>query len=153
MVIAPHPDDETLGVGGILLKKKSEGESIGWLTVTSISEKHGWNKEQVEKRRHEIASITQFYNFDFASHLDFPTAQLDSVSRSKLVSEISARKNLSSANHKKNAFLFSTTKTFKKNFFLVNTFKTSPNNCQKNKLATGRNSLVKSKFIRPFLEK
>ena len=89
MVIAPHPDDETLGVGGILLKKKLEGESIGWLTVTSISENHGWEKDQVEKRLNEISKITEFYNFDFAVHLNFPTAQLDSIPRSKLVSEIS----------------------------------------------------------------
>jgi len=28
IVIAPHPDDEVLGTGGTLLRRKAEGETI-----------------------------------------------------------------------------------------------------------------------------
>ena len=36
LVISPHPDDETLGAGGTLLKLKKEGHEIYWLNVTNM---------------------------------------------------------------------------------------------------------------------
>lgn len=36
LVVAPHPDDETLGCGGTLFKMKAEGHSINWLIVTCL---------------------------------------------------------------------------------------------------------------------
>ena len=31
LVFAPHPDDETIGVGGTILKKIKEGYEVGWV--------------------------------------------------------------------------------------------------------------------------
>ena len=39
LVIAPHPDDEILGVGGTLLKRKSQGHELAWVIVTTPSKK------------------------------------------------------------------------------------------------------------------
>ena len=36
LVIAVHPDDETLGCGGTLLKHKSNNDQIHWLIATDI---------------------------------------------------------------------------------------------------------------------
>ena len=36
LVISAHPDDETLGVGGTLLKHKSNGDQLFWLNATKI---------------------------------------------------------------------------------------------------------------------
>jgi N-acetylglucosamine malate deacetylase 1 len=47
LVIAPHPDDEILGCGGTLLRRKEEGNELGWLIVTEISVSMGWSKEAV----------------------------------------------------------------------------------------------------------
>ena len=33
LVIAPHPDDETLGCGGTLFRHKANGDEIYWLIV------------------------------------------------------------------------------------------------------------------------
>ena len=49
LVIAPHPDDETLGCGGTLLREKQNGAKIHWLIVTSILEKEGWKKDKILK--------------------------------------------------------------------------------------------------------
>ena len=46
LVIAPHPDDELLGVGGTLLKKKDEGNEIGWLIMSKMYEKFGWDRNK-----------------------------------------------------------------------------------------------------------
>ncbi|MDB6059945.1 MAG: hypothetical protein JWM78_48 [Verrucomicrobiaceae bacterium] len=90
IVIAPHPDDEVLGVGGTLLRRKAEGATVAWLIVTSISTQAGWSKEKVKQRVDEINRITHFFGFDEVFQLNFPSAQLDRIPMSDLVSAISA---------------------------------------------------------------
>lgn len=36
LVVSPHPDDETLGAGGSLLKWKNAGNEISWLNITDV---------------------------------------------------------------------------------------------------------------------
>jgi len=90
IIIAPHPDDEVLGVGGTLLRRKAEGARIAWLIVTAISVKAGWSEERVKQRADEIRRITEFLGFDEVFELKFPTTQLDRVPMSDLVAGISS---------------------------------------------------------------
>ena len=90
LVIAPHPDDETLGCGGTLLKHRARGDDIHWAIITGISEEEGWAKSRVDARRQEIRSVAQAYGFTSVSQLDFPAKKLDRVSMSDLVGAISA---------------------------------------------------------------
>ncbi len=89
IVIAPHPDDETLGVGGTILRRKSEGAHLAWLIVTNISIESGWSAEKVKQRADEIQRITQLYEFDEVYCLNFQTTQLDTVPMSDLVAAVS----------------------------------------------------------------
>ena len=79
IVITPHPDDETLGVGGTLLRKKAEGATIAWLIVTKISKEFGWSQDQVKQRDDEINRITQLYDFDDVYALNLQPTQLDTI--------------------------------------------------------------------------
>jgi len=89
IVIAPHPDDEVLGVGGTLLRRKDEGAQVAWLIVTSISIKQGFSDEKVKQRAEEIKRIKKLIGFDSVFELNFPTTQLDRIPMSELVTEIS----------------------------------------------------------------
>lgn len=89
IVIAPHPDDEVLGVGGTLLRRKTAGAKVAWLIVTSISAQAGWDEKKVKQRAEEIARITELLGFDEVFQLNFPTTQLDRVPMSDLVARIS----------------------------------------------------------------
>lgn len=89
IVVAPHPDDETLGCGGALLKHKSHGDEIYWLIITNISEEFGWKKEKVEERQSEIEQVADMYGFTKTSKLDFPTTKLDEIPISNIIDEIS----------------------------------------------------------------
>jgi len=63
LVIAPHPDDETLGCGGTLLKHIAGGDSVAWAIVTKAHEPR-WSAEVIERRdRRRMASRS-----DFVSH-------------------------------------------------------------------------------------
>ena len=89
LVVAPHPDDEVLGVGGTLLRRKAEGAKVAWMIVTAISVESGWSEEKVKQRTNEIKRVTELFGFDEVFTLNFPTTQLDRVSMSDLVAGIS----------------------------------------------------------------
>lgn len=89
IVIAPHPDDEVLGVGGTLLRRKAEGAKVAWLIVTTISVELGWSKEKVKQRADEVKRVTELFGFDEVFTLNFPTIQLDRIPMSDLVAGIS----------------------------------------------------------------
>ena len=89
LVVAPHPDDETLGCGGTLLRRKSEGSELGWLIVTSISDKAGWSVETVKQRDEEIEKVSELVGFDKVFNLRLPSTQLDSLPMSDLIDKLS----------------------------------------------------------------
>ena len=49
LVIAPHPDDETIGCGGTLLRHKSKRDQISCILATKIKSNKVWNKDTVAK--------------------------------------------------------------------------------------------------------
>lgn len=79
LVIAPHPDDETLGAGGLLLRARDAGRPIHWLIVTRISVKDGWAEEKVTRREREIEDVANAFGFSDVHRLDFASAQLDTL--------------------------------------------------------------------------
>lgn len=89
LVVAPHPDDETLGCGGTLLKHKNSEDKIYWMIVTNIQSEDGWSKEEVQKRQKEIQKVAEMYGFERIFKLDFPTTMLDVIPYNDLVSKVS----------------------------------------------------------------
>lgn len=90
LVVAPHPDDETLGCGGTLLKHKNSGDKIYWMIVTNIQSKDGWPEEEVQKRQKEIHQVADMYGFEKIFKLDFPTTMLDTIPYNDLIAKMSA---------------------------------------------------------------
>ncbi|MGI5887117.1 MAG: PIG-L deacetylase family protein [Syntrophomonadaceae bacterium] len=88
LVVAPHPDDETLGCGGTLLKHKTSGDKIHWLIVTGINEEAGFNTERIMARNHEIETVSAIYGFESVVNLNLPTAKLDNMPMQQLVEMI-----------------------------------------------------------------
>lgn len=89
IVISAHPDDETLGAGGTLLKHKEKGDEIYWLIVTTIFENQGFSKERIQTRQTEIEAVAKYFGFKQVVKLDYPTMTLSSSSLINLVPEIS----------------------------------------------------------------
>ena len=89
LVVAPHPDDEVLGVGGTLLRRKAEGVKVAWLIVTAISVQSGWSEDKVNQRADEVKRVTEFFGFDEVVNLNYPTTRLDRVPMSDLVTGLS----------------------------------------------------------------
>lgn len=83
LVIAPHPDDETLGCGGVLLRARSEGIAVHWLIVTAIDPK--LHPEQSAARECEIEAVAADIGFATITRLDYPTTALDQTPIRNLV--------------------------------------------------------------------
>lgn len=85
LVIAVHPDDETLGCGATLLKHQANGDEIHWLICTDIDKTHNY----YAKRQAEIDQVTKLYKFTSTHQLGLKTMQVDEYSMSELISRIS----------------------------------------------------------------
>jgi N-acetylglucosamine malate deacetylase 1 len=88
LVIAPHPDDETLGAGGTLLRARALGIKTHWLIVTEMPRDAGWPEEKIEQRGKQIEAVREAIGFASVHCLGFPTAQLDTVPLGDLVGGI-----------------------------------------------------------------
>lgn len=78
LVIAPHPDDETLGCGGALLKHAAAGDGLYWVVVTKGHEPR-WSRETIERREQEIQKVAAAYDCKKLFRLTFPAARLDTL--------------------------------------------------------------------------
>lgn len=88
IIVAPHPDDEVLGVGGTALRRKAEGNDVAWLIVTTMTPEMGWDSTRIAERSAEIDRVTAHFDFDEVYRLSFPATQLDDIKVGDLVGAI-----------------------------------------------------------------
>ena len=87
VIVTPHPDDETLGCGGTILKYIEQGHKVFWLIITTAGD--FVSNEWKQKRMQEITQVAKQYNFEKTFELNLEAATLDQVADSLLVGEIS----------------------------------------------------------------
>jgi LmbE family N-acetylglucosaminyl deacetylase len=90
LVVALHPDDETLGCGGTLLKHNTQGDEIHCMICTEVKEEDGFSSERVQRRNEEIDTVANLYQFDSVHRLGFSTMKVDQYTVSELVGKVSA---------------------------------------------------------------
>ena len=78
LVIAPHPDDEVLGVGGTILKHLADGHEVHVLICTR-GEESRFGKDQVERVSAEAKRVHEFLGISGSHFLELPAARLDTV--------------------------------------------------------------------------
>jgi bacillithiol biosynthesis deacetylase BshB1 len=76
LVVAPHPDDAELGMGGAILKFKEEGLRVGVLDLTDGEPTpHG----SPEVRAKETAAATEVLGLDWRENLGLPNRSLEAT--------------------------------------------------------------------------
>ncbi len=118
MVVAVHPDDETLGCGGTLLRHKAQGDNIHLLIITAMyaNEKNGtpfttgsdgkdyelpgsynysdqhisFPKKEVKIKAEEIAKVKKAYGFHSINELMIPTTTVSSQDESVLIKKVAS---------------------------------------------------------------
>jgi len=89
LFVSTHPDDETLGCGGTILKHKKQGDEIFWLILTNMTEENGWSRNEVRRRKAEIIEVKKQYKFNSVYDLLYPPGLLDSIPLKNIISDIS----------------------------------------------------------------
>lgn len=89
LVISVHPDDETLGCGGTLLKHRENNDEINWLIMTKATKEMGFSEKFLNNRIDEIEKVKKCYGIKNTYKLDFLTTKLHNVDFSDLIESIS----------------------------------------------------------------
>ena len=93
ILITPHPDDETLGCGGTILRHTKEGEEVHWLIMSTLKSKTKLDKKNMKIREKQIRNVAKAYNFSSYHQTNFETAKLDTYPKIDLINENERRRN------------------------------------------------------------
>lgn len=80
LVIAAHPDDEILGLGGTIAKHTSEGDEVHVLMVTEgASTQYKDRPEMIEQKKNEIFRVKNILNIADIHFINLPDMKLDTL--------------------------------------------------------------------------
>lgn len=83
LIIAPHPDDEIIGVGGTIANRVKAGHDV-YVCIVTKGCAPLFSIESVEKVRNECKEADAFLGVKETTFLDFPAAMMEDVPRYKL---------------------------------------------------------------------
>jgi len=87
IVIAPHPDDEVLGMGGTI-KKLSKKNKVTLCVVTEGASEQYSNPEMINIRRNSCIKAAKILGISNIEFLNFPDMRLDTVPHVELNKKI-----------------------------------------------------------------
>jgi N-acetylglucosamine malate deacetylase 1 len=88
LFVAPHPDDEVLGCGGIMKKLSSRGDRIHALIITR-GKPEKYSEEKIVKVRNEALNAHKILGVTETRFFDFPAPDLDMISQAEISESIS----------------------------------------------------------------
>lgn len=83
LVIAPHPDDEVLGVGGTIAKHAANGKEV-YVCIVTRGKGPLFDEETVERSREECRNAAEILGVKQTIFLDFPAAMMEECPRYEL---------------------------------------------------------------------
>lgn len=78
LVVAAHPDDEILGVGGTICKHVANGDEVYVCIVTKAYEPQ-WSKKYIETKVEEQRKVDKLLGIKKRYNLDLPTVKLNTI--------------------------------------------------------------------------
>lgn len=102
LILAPHPDDETLGCGGLMRKAKDAGAEvyIQFITVGDTADLSAKGMSTADERYGEVKQVAEFFEWDgwdFAFPGDRYHLKLDALPRFELANALERNSPLSIA--------------------------------------------------------
>lgn len=85
--LSAHPDDETLGCGGTLLKHRAAGDQLYWLVATQGYQPQ-WPADVIERKAVEVSKVAEAYCMKRTYRLGLPAVRLDTLPQADLIDRI-----------------------------------------------------------------
>lgn len=89
VVISPHPDDETLGCGGTLLRLLEKDYSLHWILVTT-AEGGDYSPEYVQKQQVQIHNVCRAYPFCSLKWMKYVTSEMEMIPLKEIITKMVA---------------------------------------------------------------
>lgn len=83
LIIAPHPDDEIIGVGGTIAKRAKEGDEV-YVCIVTKGKSPLFNPDFIEQGRRECREADAKLGVKETFFLDFPAVMLETIPRYEL---------------------------------------------------------------------
>lgn len=87
LALSAHPDDETLGCGGTLLRHAAHGDMLHWLIVTSAHQPQ-WPQSVIDAKAEEVSSVADAFGMMSVHKLGMPTTRLDTIPLAELINGV-----------------------------------------------------------------
>ncbi len=87
LVIAPHPDDEIIGVGGTIANRTKKGDEV-YVCIVTKGTTPIFNPEFIEQGRKECREADKKLGVKETIFLDFPAVMLETIPRYKFNAKI-----------------------------------------------------------------
>lgn len=87
LVIAPHPDDETIGAGGTIARHASEGDEVS-LGIVTKAYSPPWPEGYVETARRQAEAAGKLLGVSRTFFLGLPTEKLNTVANIELTNAL-----------------------------------------------------------------
>ena len=88
LIIAPHPDDETLGCGGTILKHRQAGDNIFWLLLTEPGINGEFTESMAAQRGEAVRQVQAAFRFNKVFRPGLPVLQLDTIPFKNIVQTV-----------------------------------------------------------------
>lgn len=85
LVISPHPDDETLGACGTVMRLAAQGVEAMWLNVTNMKTDYGYSAQRVESRAEEIQQVKKATGYSKFYDLGLKPAALETYAKEEII--------------------------------------------------------------------
>lgn len=89
LIISVHPDDETIGCGGTLLKHKDNEDEIYWLILTKTNDKFISVPYIGQIQAQFVKKVSLKYGFKNTTHLSFLEIELDKYPLVEIIQQVS----------------------------------------------------------------
>jgi len=88
LILAPHPDDETLGCGGTIAKYTNAGDQVT-LCIVTTAYAPDWPDEYLKVRDQQIDNAVKILGIENVIELGYPTVKLDTLPQKDITERLS----------------------------------------------------------------